>query len=184
MGTGPILRSAKVLLRPPMMDDFKPWVDLRKSSRSFLEPWEPAWPEDEYTRTAFRYRLYTYNKLSQEDRGQALFIFSTTDNTLIGAININNVRRGVAQMATLGYWVGLPFARQGYMADALQLVMPYAFSELGLHRLEAACLPRNLPSIALLKKSGFEEEGYAKDYLKIAGRWEDHILFARLTTRN
>jgi [ribosomal protein S5]-alanine N-acetyltransferase len=178
------LRSAKVLLRPPMMDDFKAWVDLRKASRGFLEPWEPAWQDDEFTRTAFRFRLHIYNKLSLEDRGQALFMFSPADNTLVGGLNLNNVRRGAAQMATLGYWVGQPFARQGFMTDGLKLVLPYVFDELGLHRLEAACLPRNLPSIALLKKAGFTEEGYAKDYLKIADKWEDHILFAKLKTRN
>jgi ribosomal-protein-alanine N-acetyltransferase len=178
------LRSAKLLLRPPEIDDFKAWVELRKSSRSFLEPWEPEWSEDEFARSAFRFRLHAYNKLSQEGRGQALFIFNLPDQTLLGAINISNVRRGVAQMATLGYWVGKPFAQKGYMSEALQLLMPHMFSEMGLHRIEAACLPHNLPSISLLKKTGFEQEGYAKNYLKIAGKWEDHILFARLTTRN
>ena len=183
-GTGPILRSQKTILRPPNIDDFKPWVDLRKSSRSFLEPWEPKWQDDELSRSGFRYRLHIYNKLSEEDRGQALFIFNAVDQTLVGAININNVRRGVAQTATLGYWIGAPFARYGFMADTLQLLMPYCFNEMALHRLEAACLPTNFASIGLLKKSGFEQEGYARKYLKIAGSWEDHALFARLTTRN
>jgi [ribosomal protein S5]-alanine N-acetyltransferase len=183
-GTGPILRSQKTVLRPPNMDDFKSWADLRQSSRSFLEPWEPAWQEDEFSRTAFRYRLHVYNKLSNEDRGQALFIFSATDQALVGAINVNNIRRGVAQTATLGYWIGAGYAGQGFMADALRQLIPYCFGELKLHRLEAACLPTNQASISLLKKSGFEQEGFAKGYLKIAGKWEDHLLFARLTTRN
>ena len=166
------------------MDDFKAWVDLRKASRSFLEPWEPAWSDDELTRTSFRYRLHIYNKLSKEDRGQALFIFKAANQELIGAINISNIRRGIAQMATLGYWIGQPFARQGHMAEALRVLLPYLFGELALHRVEAACLPHNIPSISLLKKMGFEQEGLAKEYLKIAGRWEDHILFARLTSHN
>jgi [ribosomal protein S5]-alanine N-acetyltransferase len=166
------------------MDDFKAWVDLRKGSRGFLEPWEPEWQDDEFTRTAFRYRLHVYNKLSEEDRGQSLFIFNTSDQSLVGAININNIRRGVAQAATLGYWIGESFALQGLMTDAIQLLLPYCFNDLSLHRLEAACLPHNEASIAVLKKTGFEQEGYAQKYLKIAGKWEDHLLFARLTTRN
>lgn len=165
------------------MDDFAAWVALRKAGRNFLAPWEPEWQDDEFTRTAFRYRLHIYNKLSNEDRGQALFIFNAQQQ-LVGAINLNNIRRGVAQMATLGYWIGEEFAHQGFMSGALQMLLPYTQNELNLHRLEAACLPRNLPSIALLKKLGFEQEGFAKSYLKIAGAWEDHLLFARLTSHN
>lgn len=165
------------------MDDFNAWVALRKASRAFLEPWEPEWQDDEFTRTAFRYRLHVYNKLSDDDRGQALFVFNA-EQVLVGAINLSNIRRGVAQMATLGYWLGAEFARQGLMTNALQLLIPYTQIDLKLHRLEAACLPRNTASISLLKRVGFEEEGFAKSYLKIAGHWEDHILFARLTTQN
>jgi [ribosomal protein S5]-alanine N-acetyltransferase len=183
-GEGPILRSARIILRPPAMDDFKAWVDLRKTSRNFLQAWEPEWSDDEFIRASFRYRLHMYNKLSQEDRGQALFIFNIKENAFLGAINVSNIRRGVAQMATLGYWIGQPFANQGFMAEALHTLMPYLFSELKLNRVEAACLPHNVPSIAVLKKLGFEQEGLAKQYLKIAGRWEDHLLFARLTTHN
>lgn len=165
------------------MDDFKTWVNLRKASRPFLVPWEPEWQDDELTRTAFRYRLHVYNKLSEEDRGQALFVFNASQ-ILVGAINISNIRRGVAQMATLGYWMGAEFARQGLMTQALQLLLPYTQMEMNLHRLEAACLPHNEASISLLKRVGFEQEGFARSYLKIAGRWEDHVLFARLTTNN
>lgn len=166
------------------MEDFKAWVDLRKTSRTFLQAWEPEWSDDEFTRTSFRYRLHMYNKLSLEDRGQAFFIFNNVDNALLGAININNIRRGVAQMATLGYWIGQPFAKQGFMADALHTLLPYMYSELALNRIEAACLPHNIASVTLLKKLGFEQEGLAKQYLKIAGRWEDHLLFARLKSSN
>jgi [ribosomal protein S5]-alanine N-acetyltransferase len=161
------------------MDDFKPWVELRKANRKFLEPWEPSWSDDEFIRSNFRYRLHAYNKISEEDRGQALFIFALESKKIIGAINVSNIRRGVAQMATLGYWIGEEFARQGIMSEALGVLLPYLFKEMNLHRIEAACLPENLASITLLKKFGFEQEGYAKNYLKIAGRWQDHVLFAR-----
>jgi [ribosomal protein S5]-alanine N-acetyltransferase len=176
------LRSDTVLLRPPEMDDFEEWLTLRKSSRKFLEPWEPIWQDDELTRTGFRYRLHVYNKLSEEERSQALFIFSLKTQALLGAINLNNIRRGVAQTATLGYWIGEAYTRKGYMTDALQTLIKHSLDDMGLHRLEAACLPNNTASIALLKKSGFEQEGYAKSYIKIAGDWQDHLLFAKLKT--
>lgn len=160
------------------MDDFASWSALRRSSRKFLEPWEPAWNEDELKRSNFRYRLHVYNKLSEEERSQALFIFQASSNKLIGAINLSNIRRGIAMTATLGYWIAEPFARHGYMTEAIQALTAYCFGDLELHRIEAACLPTNAASIALLKKCGFEQEGYAKSYLKIAGQWQDHLLFA------
>jgi [ribosomal protein S5]-alanine N-acetyltransferase len=162
------------------MDDFKAWVDLRKANRKFLEPWEPTWSDDDFIRSNFRFRLHAYGKAFDEDRGQALFIFSLETKKLLGAINISNIRRGVAQMASLGYWVGEEFSKQNVMTEALQVLLPYMFKEMDLHRIEAACLSHNAASIALLKKSGFNQEGYAKDYLKIAGTWQDHVLFAKV----
>jgi [ribosomal protein S5]-alanine N-acetyltransferase len=170
------------MLRPPAMDDFAAWANLRKSSRKFLEPWEPEWADDEFVRSSFRYRLHIYNKLSQEERSQALFIFAAKTNHLMGAINLNNIRRGAAQTATLGYWIGESYARQGFMTNAVQVLLNHCFGDMGLHRIEAACLPSNQASISLLIRSGFEQEGYAKSYIKIAGRWQDHLLFAHLKT--
>lgn len=180
LGAGPILRSDKILLRPPAIDDFKAWVDLRKTSRSFLQPWEPEWQDDEFTRTSFRYRLHVYNKMALEERSLALFIFEAGGKKLLGAINLNNIRKGISQSASLGYWIGEAHARHGYMTAAARLLLDHAFHDMNLHRVEAACLPTNTASIALLKKIEFEQEGYAKSYLKIAGLWHDHLLFARL----
>ena len=153
---------------------------MRKASRRFLQPWEPEWQDDELARTSFRYRLHIYNKLALEERSIALFIFESRGEKLLGGINLNNIRRGVSQSATLGYWIGEAYARQGYTTEATLLLLNHAFRDMGLHRVEAACLPTNAASIALLKKTGFEQEGFAKSYLKIAGLWHDHILFARL----
>ena len=102
------------------------------------------------------------------------------DGTLLGGINITNVRRGIAQQGMLGYWIGAEFARQGYMTEAMEAMLAFAFSELKLHRVEAACLLDNAASRALLKKCGFMEEGLARKYLRIDGRWQDHIMFAVL----
>ncbi|MCA0433373.1 MAG: GNAT family N-acetyltransferase [Proteobacteria bacterium] len=168
-----------VTLRFPAMEDFPAWAALREKSRAFLEPWEPLWPQDDLSAAAFRYRVRRYRELMSDDLCYPYFIFDRAD-ALLGAATLSNVRRGVAQMATLGYWIGEPFARHGHMTRALNALVPFAFAQLGLHRVEAACLPRNAASIALLQKTGFEREGYARNYLKIAGQWEDHLLFARM----
>jgi [ribosomal protein S5]-alanine N-acetyltransferase len=99
---------------------------------------------------------------------------------LTGGIGLSNVRRGVAETASLGYWIGEPYARQRYMSAALPLVLDFAFDRLRLHRVEAACLPTNVPSRALLLRTGFQQEGYARNYLLIDGKWQDHLLFAIL----
>ncbi len=171
--------DAKTFLRSPRADDFEAWRDLRRNSRSFLEPWEPLWQDDEFMLSSFRRRISHYAKLANEDVAYPFFIFTRDEKTLLGAITISNLRRGVAQMATLGYWTGAAFANTGVMSDALAAVVKFAKDEIELNRLEAACLPGNLPSIRLLQRSGFEQEGFAKGYLKINGRWEDHILWGR-----
>jgi len=173
-----VLTGQGVSLRFPQTDDFPQWSLLRSQSRSFLEPWEPVWPEDELSSSAFRYRIRRYRDLREEDLCYPYFIFA--GETLVGAVTLSNVRRGVAQCGTLGYWIGEPHIRQGYMSRALDVLVPHCFSALALHRVEAACLPRNAASIRLLEKSGFEREGYARSYLRIAGKWEDHLLFARV----
>ena len=160
------------------MKDFAAWASLRAESRSFLTPWEPTWPSDDLTRTAFRRRLRRYAKDVREDVAYPFFIFRSADGRLVGSIILSQVRRGVTQAGTVGYWIGEPFARRGYMTAAVAGVIDFAFGELGLHRLEAACLPGNGPSQTLLRRLGFQEEGRARSYLKINGRWEDHVLFA------
>jgi ribosomal-protein-alanine N-acetyltransferase len=107
-------------------------------------------------------------------------MFRAEDDALLGGVTLSNVRRGVAQCASLGYWVGECFARQGFMTDGLTAVLDFAFDRLALHRIEAACLPDNEASQALLRKIGFTEEGYSRQYLRINGRWQDHRLFAVL----
>lgn len=174
------LASQRVYLRPPEDRDWRPWADLRAVSREFLMPWEPTWPADALTRDAYRRRLRRYGMDWREDSGYSFFIFRTGDNALLGGVTLGNVRRGVAQSGTLGYWIGLPYARQGYMVEALRAVLSFAFQTLQFHRLEAACLPSNTASQAVLCKLGFKEEGYARKYLRINGEWCDHILFALL----
>jgi [ribosomal protein S5]-alanine N-acetyltransferase len=170
----------KTLLRFPRVDDFEAWRDLRLASRRFLQPWEPVWQDDEMLLTSFRRRISHYSRLAADDLAYPFFIHAPDGNTLLGGITLSNVRRGVAQMATLGYWTGEAHANTGVMTDALSAIMRFAREDLNLHRLEAACLPANTPSIRLLSRARFEREGFARDYLKINGRWEDHVLWGRV----
>ncbi|PZF75790.1 30S ribosomal protein S5 alanine N-acetyltransferase [Aestuariivirga litoralis] len=177
----PSLRDGRALIRVPDMGDYDQWSTLRAESRHFLTPWEPVWPANDLTRTAFRSRIRQYWRDIDEDLAYPYFIFTEDGETLVGALTLSNVRRGVAQTGTLGYWIGEPHARKGYMTSAVRLMCDFAFRHLGLHRVEAACLPQNTPSIGLLRKTGFAQEGLARGYLKIAGEWRDHLLFARLS---
>lgn len=177
---GPVIEADEVLLRTPQMSDFFAWSELRAMSRGFLTPWEPRWTADELSRASYRRRVRHYLRDLREDVGYALFIFTREHQQLVGGLTLCNVRRGVTQACTLGYWIGEPFARRGYMTAAVRAVIPFVFDSLELHRLEAACLPSNIASKRLLEKTGFQQEGYARRYLKINGVWQDHLLYARL----
>jgi ribosomal-protein-alanine N-acetyltransferase len=176
----PSIRGRNVLLRAPQMTDHGQWASLREESRDFLTPWEPIWPADDLTRAAFRRRLKRYAEDQRTDQAYAFLIFRGEDEALVGGVTLANLRRGVAQAGSIGYWVGERFARQGFMTAAMHALIPFAYDTLRLHRLEAACIPGNAASIRLLEKTGFTREGYAREYLCINGTWTDHLLYARL----
>ena len=174
------IETPRLVLRLPEMADHIPWATLRRDGEAFLRGWEPEWSSDHFSRKAFRNRVYWSHRARDEDRALALFLIRRQDARLIGAITLDNIRRGPAQMGTLGYWVGAPFARQGYMREALAAVVGHAFGTLDLSRIEAACLPENAASRGLLEHSGFKYEGVAQSYLQINGRWRNHVLYANL----
>jgi ribosomal-protein-alanine N-acetyltransferase len=176
----PSIEGAGVTLRTPQLSDFEEWAALRESSRDFLTPWEPIWPDDDLTRGAFRRRVKRYAEDLRADQGYAFLVLRYSDGALVGGLTLANIRRGVAQAGSVGYWMGQPFVRQGYMTAAVRAVIPFAFGSLRLHRLEAACIPSNAGSIRLLEKTGFMREGYAREYLCINGIWQDHLLYARI----
>jgi [ribosomal protein S5]-alanine N-acetyltransferase len=178
--TMPGISGAGVTLRPPHSGDFAEWAALRETSRAFLTPWEPTWPPDDLTRGAFRRRLKRYAEDQRGDLAYAFLIFRSNDNAMVGGLTLANIRRGVAQAGSIGYWIGAPFVRKGYMTAAVRALIPYGFTTLRLHRLEAACIPENTASIRLLEKTAFKREGYARGYLCINGIWQDHLLYARL----
>jgi ribosomal-protein-alanine N-acetyltransferase len=177
--TSTFLRGDRVFLRPAEMRDYEQWSQLRDQSRTFLTPWEPIWPADDLTRASFRRRIRAHAEEIEADEAYPFLIFRD-DETLIGGLTVGHVTRGVSQTATLGYWMGQPHAGRGYMSRAVRAAAHFTFGTLRLHRLEAACLTHNAASIRVLERVGFTREGYARSYLRINGRWQDHILYALL----
>lgn len=177
-----LIRGEGFYLRPGEMRDHQQWADLRERSRGFLTPWEPVWPVDDLTRPAFRRRLRRQAEEIERDEAYPFFLFRESDNRLLGGLTLGQVRRGVAQAATLGYWMGAEYAGKGFMSQAVRAALAHAFTAMRLHRVEAACLPSNIASTKLLERCGFQREGYARAYLRINGAWQDHILFAILSS--
>lgn len=176
----PSLSGERVVLRGPDLGDLEAWKALRGASRAFLEPWEPLWPADDLEKPAFRRRLSRWTREIRDGVTFPYFVCARDDGALLGGVTLAQVRRGVTQAGTVGYWMGEPHAGRGYMSEAVGVIARHAFGALGLHRLEAACLPNNAPSIHLLEKVGFAREGLARAYLCIAGEWRDHILWGLL----
>ena len=172
----PTIRAERVLLRPPALGDYAQWARLREDSRAFLAPWEPIWPADDLTKLSFRRRIRRYQREIRNGTGYPFFVFSPDAETLLGGLTLAQVQRGVTQSAVLGYWMGAAYAGRGFMGAAVRAVVVFAFDTLHLNRIEAACLPHNAASIRLLEKVGFQREGYARKYLCIDGRWQDHLL--------
>ena len=173
------LETERIVLRLPAHADFHAWASLRQSSRDFLAPWEPVWSPDHLSRKSFINRVYWAARASRGGTALPLFLVRR-DGVLLGAITLDNIRRGPAQSGTIGYWIGQPYARQGYMREAIGALVHYAFTTLDLSRIEAACLPENAASRGVLEKSGFKYEGVAQSYLQIDGRWRNHVLYANL----
>ncbi|QBY02513.1 N-acetyltransferase [Rhodophyticola sp. CCM32] len=176
----PKIETERMTLRLPQHSDFRPWTGLRHGSAQFLQPWEPSWAGDHLTRKSFTNRVYWAQRAVSQGSAMPLFMVRRADDLLIGAITLDNIRRGPAQAGTLGYWIGQAHARQGYMREAILAVVHHAFRALDLSRVEAACLPENVASRGVLERSGFKYEGVAQSYLQINGRWRNHVLYANL----
>jgi ribosomal-protein-alanine N-acetyltransferase len=174
------IETERLTLRQPAHSDFRSWASLREQSRAFLTPWEPVWAADHLSRKAFTNRVHWAQRSVTSGTAMPLFLERREDGALIGAITLDNIRRGPSQAGTLGYWTGEPFARNGYMREAILAIVHYAFVQLDLSRIEAACLPENKPSRGVLERCTFKYEGVAQSYLQIGGRWRTHVLYAAL----
>ncbi|MFV2034080.1 MAG: GNAT family N-acetyltransferase [Halocynthiibacter sp.] len=174
------IQTERMILRPPLHGDFRNWSGLRQQSRAFLTPWEPGWSDDHLSRKTFTNRVYWAQRSVANGSAVPLFLFRRGDGAMLGAVTLDTIRRGPAQAVTLGYWIGAAHARRGYMREAIKAAVHYAFHELDLSRVEAACLPENAASRGVLEKTGFKYEGVAQSYLQINGRWRNHVLYANL----
>jgi [ribosomal protein S5]-alanine N-acetyltransferase len=170
-------RGEQVALRHLTEADASVLLDFMRENRAFLEQWEPARDADFLTIAAQRAEIEAAASDAAADRRYAYGVFH--EGELVGRLALNEVVRGVFQNAYLGYSIGERWNGRGFATEAVGLAVRLAFDELGLHRLQAAVMPRNAASIRVLEKSGFREEGYAVGYLCINGRWEDHRIYAR-----
>ncbi len=183
MGFGrasPKLVSARLELRLPRRSDYISWVTTRREGVDFLQRWEPIRGRDYEARVSFYSRAGWAQRAAKAKTAFPFMIIRQSDARLIGALTLDNVRYGPARAGTVGYWIGPEFSRQGYMFEALDTVRQFAFDQLELSRIEAACLPENAASRGVLEKAGFKYEGVAQSYLQIAGRWRTHVLYALL----
>ena len=174
------LTGNRIHLRPPKRRDAVKWQKLRLESKKFLVPWEPSWDAFSCSRRAYMRFLKNSNYLANMDKAYSFLIFKNDDKSLLGGINLGNVRRGVSQSLTIGYWIGHKYTRKGYMFEALGILIPSVFVDLRINRIEAATLEENKASRQLLKKIGFKKEGLMRDYLKINGEWRNHIMYSLL----
>lgn len=172
-----LIAGERVILRPPKLDDWPQWADIRGRNKDRLQPYEPTWAKNSLEKEFFKKRLMRQYMEWKTDHARPFLIFKAEDHALIGGININNICRGAAQYASLGYWIDADHEEQGYMREALAMIIRYCFEDMKLHRIHAACLPDNTGSHALLRGAGFQEEGFAPRYLYINGAWRDHVLF-------
>ena len=172
------ITGRKVILRPPQYSDWKAWADERKKNKLYLQPWEPLWSINELERSSFVKRVRMFERLSHNDQAYSFLIYKSDNEDFIGEVNISNVQRGIIQSCTIGYWIAKDCEGKGMMSESLELVKEFIFNELKLHRIEAACLPHNIPSLKVLLKNGFIKEGTARKLLKINDKWQDHTVLS------
>ena len=176
----PRIETERLTLRLPAHSDWRAWAALREASAAHLTPWEPVWAHDHLTRKAFTNRVYWAMRAETQGAALPLLLIRRDDQALIGAVTLDNIRRGPVQAGTIGYWIGASFARKGFMREAVAALVHHAFTALDLSRMESACLPENAASRGVLEKCGFKYEGVAQSYLQINGRWRNHVLYANL----
>ena len=174
----PTLVCDGVLLRSARLSDYEEWRLLREDSRDHLTRWEPVWSAEDISFAAYKDRVKAYGRSIKRGVAAPYFMFDEERGLFVGGITLINILRGAAQSASLGYWTGAPYTRCGYARRGVRAVLDHGFTRLGLNRIEAACQPENVASVALLDSLGFSQEGYAREYLHINGRWRDHLIYA------
>lgn len=175
----PVIRTERLILRPAAETDVAEVVRFFVENRQHLVPWEPERPADFYTEEFWRIQVQRHRTAFQNGVAMMLFVFAQTDpNRPIGQISFTSISRGPAETCNVGYALAESAQGHGYMTEALGASVDYAFKRLNLHRVQAAFMPHNERSNAVLRRCGFVVEGYARDYLFIGGKWRDHVLTA------
>lgn len=171
------MNGSRIILRPPRVDDEAAWIAVRSKNKEMLVPYEPGWSRDALTPQFYQRRMVRVRRAWGNDLAYSFLILHKETEEIIGGINLNNVCRGAAQYASIGYWLDKDCWRGGYMRAALRMITYFSHERLKLNRLNASVLPTNERSINLLKRIGFEEEGFARKYIEINEVWEDHVLY-------
>jgi [ribosomal protein S5]-alanine N-acetyltransferase len=166
------LIEGRIGIRRPTAADCEELLALVNSSQELHRPWLDA------PSTREQFDKYLQSRRGAGDDG--FFVCDSGSGAIVGVVNLNCIVRGFFHSAYLGYYVGAAFAGQGYMTEGLKLVACFAFTEMGLHRLEANIQPGNVASIALVRKCGFRKEGFSPKYLQVMGEWRDHERWALL----
>jgi [ribosomal protein S5]-alanine N-acetyltransferase len=166
----------RVHLRPPRRTDQRSFIAYAKQSRALHRGWVQA-PE---TPTAFAAYVARYHPTDAAPRNVGFLVIRNEDDAIVGVINFSEIIRGAFHSGYVGYYAFAPFAGDGYMAEGFALALDFAFRKMKLHRIEANVQPANIRSLALVERLGFMREGYSRRYVKIAGRWRDHVRFAML----
>ncbi|CAM4467138.1 ribosomal-protein-alanine N-acetyltransferase [Paenibacillus endophyticus] len=175
------MNNNRVYIRLMADKDSEQLHAIRQRNYYFFKPFEPIRPDEYFTLEEQRRIIQAGIKGAEEDRNYVFGVFEKQSESLMGRIELSGVVRGPFQNASLGFFMDEVHNGKGYMTEAIGLVLEYAFSEVGLHRIQAGVMPRNLASVRVLEKAGFRYEGLAKRYLKINGEWEDHALYAITT---
>jgi [ribosomal protein S5]-alanine N-acetyltransferase len=173
------IETERLIVRPASLEDVPAIIDYYTRNREHLRPWDPERPQFFYEARFWRRQIRQNIEDLLADRALRLFVFPAVEaERVIGNIGFSNIVRGIAQNCTLGYSIGAEEEGQGLMYEALRATIPVVFRELNLRRIEANYVPHNRRSGELLRRLGFQVEGYSRDYLRIAGEWEDHIRTA------
>jgi [ribosomal protein S5]-alanine N-acetyltransferase len=182
MRRGQALSGHRVELRPLKAGDWAAWRAVRVGSRDWLEPWEPlgepGTPDPVSDAEAFKARCGAWERQRHFDAAYGFGIFLKKGGAFVGEVSLGSVQRGPFQSANVGYWIDEGQAGKGYMPEAVAVILRYAFEQLGLHRVEAAIVPRNMRSRRVTEKLGMRDEGTSERFLQIRGAWEDHVRYA------
>ena len=177
-----MIQTARLVLQLGRPADIPAIVRYYQENAEHLQPWEPAWPPDFLAEAYWPARIEHAHREDAAGLAHRLFVRPREEpRRIIGTLSLTQVQRGAAQTCTIGYGLAAAAQGHGYMREAVEAATLHCFHNLGLHRVTASYMPRNRRSAAVLHHCGFRIEGYARDYLQINGRWEDHILTARLS---